>query len=154
VEIYQLRQRKDLGDDTKVKRGYFQFEKLLGQLSNKDLPGQIATSINSDIDELNAINSSGKELRKQLLKRQKKIVRLLERELKLVPVNHYRNTWMAIGMAAFGVPLGTTFGLMLDNMAFIGIGLPIGLAIGLAIGTGMDKKAYEEGRQLDIEVEY
>jgi hypothetical protein len=31
-----------------------------------------------------------------------------------------------------------------------GIGIPIGVIIGMAIGAGMDKKAFKEGRQLDI----
>lgn len=30
--------------------------------------------------------------------------------------------------------------------------IPLGMAIGIAIGAGMDKKALEEGRQLDIEI--
>jgi len=34
------------------------------------------------------------------------------------------------------------------------IGLAIGMAIGMAIGTGMDKKALEEGRQIDLEIKY
>lgn len=53
-----------------------------------------------------------------------RILKLIEKELKLVPKNSYRNRWMAIGMSAFGVP----------------------------IGAGMDKKAFEEGRQLDMEI--
>ena len=154
MEINQLRQRKDLGKDTKVNKAYSQLEKLLSLLSNKDLPEQVVVSINSDVDELNAHDSNGKALRKQVKKKQAKIVSMLEKELKLVPKNHYRTNWMSIGMAAFGVPLGTTFGLAIGNIAFLGIGLPIGLAIGLAIGAGMDKKAFEEGRQLDFEVEY
>lgn len=55
-------------------------------------------------------------------------------------------------MAVFGLPIGIIIGFALDNMAFLGIGLPMGLAVGIAIGTGMDKKAQEEGRQLDIEI--
>lgn len=37
-------------------------------------------------------------------------------------------------------------------MAYMGIGIPIGLAIGLAFGTRMDKKAAEEGRLVEIEI--
>ncbi len=32
------------------------------------------------------------------------------------------------------------------------LGIPIGMGIGIAMGSGMDKKAFKEGRQLDIEV--
>jgi hypothetical protein len=44
------------------------------------------------------------------------------------------------------------FGIGLDNMAFLGLGLPIGLAIGAVLGLRMDKKAFEEGRQLDVKI--
>ena len=79
---------------------------------------------------------------------------MVEKELKLVTKNHYRNTWLAIGMTAFGIPLGIAFGGSLGNMAFIGIGMPIGMAIGIAVGTEMDKKASENGKQLDLEIKY
>ncbi len=83
---------------------------------------------------------------------------MIEKELKLVTKNHYRNTWLALGMAAFGIPLGVAFGTSLGNIAFIGIGLPNGLpnglAVGIAVGTGMDKKAFEEGKQMDLEIKH
>ena len=41
---------------------------------------------------------------------------------------------------------GVAFGVSLNNMGSI--------AIGMAIGAGMDKKAREEGRYLDLEVKY
>ena len=77
---------------------------------------------------------------------------MIEKEEKLVPKNAYRTRWMAIGMSVFGVPIGMAFGASLGNMAFLAIGIPLGMAIGIAIGAGMDKKALEEGRQLDIEI--
>ena len=60
--------------------------------------------------------------------------------------------WLAIGMSAFGLPIGVAFGLSIGNIGLMAIGLPIGMAIGAAVGTGMDKKALEAGRQLDIEI--
>jgi hypothetical protein len=39
-------------------------------------------------------------------------------------------------------------------LGFIGIGLPIGMAIGMIVGTNMDKKAFTEGRQLDVVLKY
>ena len=91
-------------------------------------------------------------MKKQLRKTQTSILSKIEKELKLVTKNHYRNTWLAVGMAAFGIPLGVAFGASLGNMAFLGIGLPIGMIIGMAVGTNMDTKAFDEGRQLDLEI--
>ncbi|MEC7754645.1 MAG: hypothetical protein VYB44_11505 [Bacteroidota bacterium] len=62
----------------------------------------------------------------------------------------YRNLWMGIGMGVFGVPLGTVFSSLLNNFAFVGIGIPVGMSIGMAIGIQKDHQALAEGRQLNI----
>ena len=114
----------------------------------------VAGKINEYVGEINEISLSGREMKKRLNTVQSNIVRLLVKELKIAPKNYYRMLWMGIGMASFGVPIGVALGASLDNMAFIGIGIPIGFSIGIALGAGMDKKAKEEGRQLDVEVKY
>lgn len=82
-------------------------------------------------------------MRKKIREKQTQIIRKVEKEQKIVPKNYYRNIWMAIGMAVFGIPLGVVFGMSLGNMAFIGIGLSIGLTIGLGVGSEMDKKSFQ-----------
>jgi len=79
---------------------------------------------------------------------------LLEKELKIVPKGYYQNLWIALGICVFGLPIGVVFGTSLDNMGLLGIGLPIGVAIGYVLGSRMDKKASEEGRQLDVKTTY
>ncbi len=150
--ITELTKRPSIENNSRLRSKYFQFEKLLNELNTKELTNEIMLAINNNIKQLNAITNSEKELGKQLKKSQTTILRILEKDLKLVPKNHYRNTWLAIGMSAFGIPLGVAFGASLENMAFIGIGLPIGMAIGIAVGTSMDKKASDNGKQLDIEI--
>ena len=151
MKIQDLISRPEINKDVKLNKAYVQLEKLINELRNKELSDEVVDSINVTIEELNSI--SGKGLRNQIKKRQSKIISLIEKEHKIVPKNHYRNTWLAIGMVAFGMPLGIAFGASLGNMGYLGIGLPIGLAIGIAIGTKMDKKAFEEGRQLSLELE-
>ncbi len=154
MEITELHKRPTIENNARLYRKYLQFEKLLNELKMKELTTEIVRSINEDIKQLNAITNSEKELGKQLRKRQTRILRIIEKELKLVTKNHYRNTWLAIGMSAFGIPLGVAFGASFGNMAFIGIGLPIGMTIGIAVGTAMDKKASESGKQLELEIKY
>jgi len=101
---------------------------------------------------LNTFSGSEKARRKLIKKKQWNILKRVEKELQLVTKNMYRNRWMAIGMAVFGVPLGAAFGILMGNMAFVGIGIPIGMVIGMSIGAAMDKKAQEENRQLDLEI--
>jgi len=154
MEIKKLDKRPNIEQDKKLMNRYVNFEKLINELKKKKIPSEIAHTINHDIEEINSFSGSNKGLLKQFRKSQSNILELIEKELKLVPRNYYRNRWLAIGMAAFGIPFGAAFGASLGNMAFLGIGIPIGMAVGMAIGAGMDKKAFEEGRQLDMEVNY
>ena len=136
----------------KTKDSYNQFERLILEIRKKKLPEEIAFVINRHITQLNSVEDMGKTLRNEIQKEQSKIVGLLAQKLKIVPINYFRKTWFVLGMTVFGIPIGAAFGLSLNNMAFLGIGLPIGMSIGLAIGARMDNKAKEEGRQLNIEL--
>jgi hypothetical protein len=46
------------------------------------------------------------------------------------------------------VTLGFIISQALNELAFMGIGLPIGIGIGIAIGSGMDEKAKKAGLQI------
>jgi hypothetical protein len=153
MKLHELNHRSD-NEDFKLNEIYAQFTKLLIELEKRELPDEIVVSINKDIVEINSITHEGNELRKHTKQRLQRIIKLLEKDLKLVPRNYYRNMWMMVGMAVFGIPMGVAFGASLGNMGYLGIGLSIGLAIGLGVGYGMDKKAFKEGRQLDIEIKY
>lgn len=150
--IEELTKNPDINLNKKLNRDFSQFDDLLTEIRKKDLPDGIVIFVNEHIAELNSASASERELRKKIGKVQAAIIKQFAKELKIVPKNYYRNIWMAIGMAGIGIPIGAAIGTSLDNMAFLGIGLPIGIALGLAIGSGMDKKAYEEGRQLDVEI--
>ncbi len=154
MEIKDLEKRPNIEQDKKLMKKYAYFEKLITELNKKEIPTEIANTINEDIDVVNSFSGSNKDLLKLLRKTPLKILTLLEKELKLVPKNHYRNRWIAIGMAAFGIPLGAAMGASLGNMAFLGAGLPIGIAIGAGVGTAMDSKARDSGKQLDLESEH
>ena len=152
TEINKLTERELLVNDKKLSDMFFQFNKLCEELNKKELPNDLVDSINQKIDVINSFSGSNSDLLKQCRKTQSEILMLIEKELKLVTKNHYFKFWLAIGMTVFGLPLGVVFGKFLGNMAFIGIGIPIGLVLGIFIGTAMDKKAFEEGRQLDLEI--
>jgi len=143
-------QRPELSGKTKA--SYEQFERLILEIKKKKLPEEIELVINKHITQLNSITDTDKILRNEIRKEQSKIVGMLAQKLKIVPINYFRKTWFVLGMTVFGIPIGAAFGLSLNNMAYLGIGLPVGMSIGLAIGSRMDNKAKEEGRQLDIEL--
>lgn len=154
MKVKELNKRTSIDQNKKITYAYTQLDKLLTELKKKELPDDIVNSINIGIEQINAVPESEKELRKQIKKTQSSIIKLLEKELKLVTKNYYMTLWLAIGISAFGVPFGVALGAILGNMAYIGIGIPIGMVIGMAVGSVMDKKVFEEGRQLDLEIEY
>ncbi len=136
----------------KHEKRYGKFQKLIAELQRKDIPDGTAKNINDKINALNLVPSSDQKFSKNFRKTQQGIINTLLKEVKIVPKNYYRNLWLGLGMAVFGVPLGVAFGAAQDNMAFLGIGIPIGMGIGIAIGTTMDEQAKKEGRQLDIDL--
>ncbi|HOH23020.1 MAG TPA: hypothetical protein PK471_03505 [Bacteroidales bacterium] len=151
MKLHKLNHQAD-NENIKLNELISQFTKLLAELEKRELPDEIVSSINNDIDEINAVTNTGNELKKQIEWRVQKILKLLEKNLKLVPKNYYRNMWMVLGIAVFGLPIGILMGVCWDSMAYLSIGLPIGLVIGLGLGAGMDNKALKEGRQLDVDI--
>lgn len=98
---------------------------------------------------LNAFSGSDPELLKALKTNQAAILKLLEKELKIVPRNHYQMLWLTLGVYIFGIPIGVAFGAIMRNMGLFGVGLPIGMSIEIPFGAGMDTKAKNDGRQPD-----
>ena len=150
MEIIQL--TKIDSSNPKIENSIVQFKKLIEILNTKNLPENIVKKINSEISILNSSEIVGNSFLHLLKKKQNTIAKLIEKELKLVPKNYYRNLWLVLGMSVFGLPLGVAFGLSIGNLGLLGIGLPIGMVIGLLVGSLMDKKAFESGRQIDIEL--
>jgi hypothetical protein len=152
IKMTELKENQTLLDNTSLSRIYAQLGELLKELEKKELPHKITEAINLDIEELNSTSQESKELGKLVKQKQAKIIKMVEKELKIVPKNYYRKIWFVLGMSVFGVPLGVAFGLSIGNLAFLGLGLPLGMSIGVLVGSIMDKKAFEEGRQLNIEI--
>lgn len=149
--IKELQKNLEIEQHKKLKKKFGDFEKLINELKKRELPSEIIASINMEIDQINSFSGTNKELLKHIQRTQFNLLKMLEKKLKLVTKNHYRNMWMAIGMAAFGIPIGVAFGASLGNMAFLAVGIPIGMAVGIGVGTAMDQKAIENGNQLDLE---
>ena len=155
MTIIKLRGVKNLESDIRLNQLYSQFDILLSELRKKELPDSIIQTINSEVEEINTSDSlTTNDLRKVIKKKQTAILRLIEKDLKLVPKNYYRTLWLALGMTVFGMPLGVLAGVLLGQPGLFAIGLPIGVAIGVTVGTLMDKTAAKENRQLNLEIKY
>ncbi|MBN3520494.1 hypothetical protein JYB62_10840 [Algoriphagus lutimaris] len=121
---------------------------LLDSISEKEVPDLIISEINRYTNDLNELKGSDSNMDRRIKKVIRLVLKLLEKECQLVAKNHYRNLWLALGISAFGIPMGVAFGASLGNMAYLGIGLPIGMAIGIAVGMSKDKEALSQGKQL------
>lgn len=154
MKISELKERQNNSDNAKLTRIYLQLGEYIKELNKKELPARIIEAVNQHIEEINMSSLSENSLMKLVKWKQMKLIKLIEKELKIVPKNYYRNLWLAVGMSAFGLPIGMAFGLILGNMGFLAIGLPIGMGIGIVVGSRMDKKAAESNRQLAIDIKY
>jgi len=132
MNIIELKERQDISENIKLSRKYAQLGNFLKELKKKELPLTVIESVNSDIEAINGIPRTEFDLTISVTQTQRKIIKLVEKELKIVPKNYYRNLWTTLGMSVFGLPIGAAFGIF--------------------VGSKMDKKAFEEGRQLDIEI--
>lgn len=153
MNFTELKKVTSYQQNKRLSKRYATFEKLILELAEKEIPSGIVKHVNQEIETINAFTEPNKGLSKQLRKSTMSILRLIEKKLKLVPKNLYRSRWMAIGMS-MGVAIGAAFGVSMDNSGSIAIGIGIGMVIGLVLGARMDKKAKEEGRQLEFEVKY
>lgn len=149
MEIIELNKRGN--SYQKLSNIMVDFETLIAELTKRDLPDEITSAINKNIQAFNSFSGSDKMVLKHLKKVRRKILVLLEKELKLVTKNHYRNFWLVVGMIVFGIPIGTAIGTSIGNMAFTGIGMVIGMIVGITVGTAKDKEAFEKGNQINLE---
>ncbi len=148
----KLIERQNISESLKASKAYQQLGKLLNALKEKMLPAETIDLINNEIDQLNSISDIGKTFVKATKETENRIIKLVEKKHKIVPKNYYGKLWMVLGMSAFGIPIGLAFGLSIGNFGMLAIGIGLGLAIGVGVGSSMDKKAFNEGRQLEFEV--
>ena len=151
MNLLELNVRSVDPGDEKLSAEGSKLSDLLKVLADRDGTEEVEEGINAEVAAVNESAASPRELRVALGRARRRILQLVEKQLRLVPRDYYRTLWISLGMSAFGIPIGAGIGAALGNMAFLAIGLPIGLAIGIAVGSQMDAKAVEEGRQLDID---
>jgi hypothetical protein len=154
MRIKELEANLAIANNDKLKTAYLQFEKLLVELRKRELPDGIVTYINKEIEKLNSITDLSDVFKKTLKKSKGSVIKLLEKQIKLVPKKYYRNLWLSLGTGIFGIPIGFIVAKGAKNMALIGVGMPIGSLIGAAVGERKDRKALADGRQLDVDIWY
>lgn len=151
MNLTTLRQREGLEQFKKLVETYQQMQRLCDAILEKKLDETVIQKINVELDALNAIETVDDAFRKSIKKAEDKILKILEKDLKIVPINYYKTLWMILGMSAFGMPFGVLYGVIIGNMGMIGLGLPFGMAIGIFLGINLDKKALAQGKQLAFE---
>lgn len=154
MSLNTLKDRPEISGEVKLDRLYAQFKQLLGEIAKKEISQSVLNQINTEIEEVNHSVLTGTHLARLVKRKQTNILKILEKEHKITPKNHYRTLWMVLGMSGIGMPIGAAIGSAVGNIGLLAVGMPIGMAIGLILGANMDKKALAAGRQMDIEIKY
>jgi adenine/guanine phosphoribosyltransferase-like PRPP-binding protein len=152
--IIDLDVHKHSSKSAKTSKYLSQLATMLDDLRNRDLSESLVEAINKEVNAINTTEKTDYAFYKLVVAKYQLLIKLIEKEVKLVPISYYRNLWMVVGMSAFGLPFGLALSLALGGFSFLGIGIPIGMAIGIGVGKGMDNKAKDEGRQFDFEIMY
>ncbi len=151
MEIKELKHIENLQPSNRLTFTYHQFQQLLSELQKRELTHEVIAFINAKIDKINAVTTSDKAIRKQMMKSQVKVLRFMEQKQKLVVQNYYIKQWIALGFGVFGFPLGMAALYLFGNWV---MGMFLGVTIGMLVGYGLDRKAKKEGRQINMTVEY
>lgn len=152
MKVVSLKRRKGAFDFPKADEVYIQFNSFVDELNNRSISENTINAINREIEEINSSTESGVGMKSLILKKLAVILKLLEKEHKLVPKNYYRNNNLLKNSVVFGVPIGVVIGLITKDMAMISAGMVIAMAISFVRGRIMDKKALKEGRQFSGEL--
>ncbi|RKS53506.1 hypothetical protein BC962_1758 [Gillisia mitskevichiae] len=152
MELEGLKKRCFFEKKKAISKEYELLEDLVQELQSRELPPEVVVDLNEEIFRLNAVIDNHLKLYFYIKLVKKKVLKKLIKDLEIVPKNYYRNLWLALGMCVFGLPLGIVLSTILDNISAIAMGLPIGLAIGVFVGSEMDKRAQENNRQLELEI--
>ena len=152
MKVVSLKRRESAFDFPKADELYIQFNSFVDELNNRSISENTINAINREIEEINSSTESGVGMKSLILKKFAVILKLLEKEHKLVPKNYYQNNNLLKDSVVFGVPIGVVIGLITKDMALISVGMVIAMAISFVRGRIMDKKALKEGRQFSGEL--
>ena len=83
MTIIELKDRLEFDADSKMYKLYIQFTQLINELRKKDLPDVIVEAINEDIKDLNSLTTA-EQVKVAVKQKQTKIIKLLEKQLKIV----------------------------------------------------------------------
>lgn len=151
MKIIDLNNKQNNNQSNKIVKHYSQLERLIIDLKEREITDKIIQSINDEINIINECNGTEKDFLCKVKEAKSNILKLIEKELELVPKAYYQNRWMVYGMMA-----GLIISLVLKQFGFdntwnsVGMMLPMGLLFGLLAGKNRDEKAQKDGLQLKI----
>ena len=70
MEIKELNKRPNIEQTKKLTNRYVYFENLINELKKREIPSEVAKSINKNIEDINSFYGSNKDLLKQIRKSQ------------------------------------------------------------------------------------
>ena len=152
MKVVSLKRRESAFDFPKADELYIQFNNFVDELNSRSIPKNTVNAINREIEEINSSTKTGISMKSLIVKKLTTVLKLLEKEHKLVPKNYYQSNNLLKYSVLFGAPIGIIIGLITKDMALISVGMIIAMVISFVRGRIMDKKALKEGRQFSGEL--
>ena len=121
-------------------------------MKEKDISDDAVLKINKETTAIGEYEKSGQQLHSCIRTVKNKVLKISTRELGLFPQKYHTKMWLTLGMGIFGLPIGTAFGIALNNIGLLSLGLPVGLALGYALGAYLDRKVQEQGKVLMLDI--
>lgn len=154
MELIELKEVKTSSKQNSLYKTYLEYSYLLDEIKEIQLPEPIIRSINRDIEQINYTSRSGGRLRRLIKQKINKVIKILNREVNVVPKRYYSGQWTLVGLLVLLV-LNPVFILFdFSNQGYFGF-LTLLAALGCFFyGRSLDKKAEAEGRQLKTEITF
>ena len=127
-----------------------QFEQLIQEIQRMELPPEVIVELNTELEKLELQLVFQKKFYEQIKTSKAVLLNILFKEVGVVPINHYRDLWIALGLSGIGLPLGIFLSFFMDNSSAIALGIALGCSMGIVIGSNLDNQAEAEGRQMAI----
>jgi uncharacterized protein (DUF2344 family) len=99
----KLIERQGISENLKASNAYQQLGKLLNALEVKELSTETVDLINNEIEQLNSISVIEKYFVNAIKEKENRIIKLIEKKHKIVPINYYRI--LLIGSVMVATPM-------------------------------------------------
>lgn len=152
MELIKLKEVETSSKQNALYKTYLEYNHLLSEIKDFQLPDPIIRSINRDIEQLNYTSRSGGRKRRLIKQKINKVTKILRREVNIVPKRYHQSQWTMVGLLLLLIFIPIFIIYDISNSGLFALLIML-VALGCFFyGRSLDKKAKQEGRQLKINI--